>query len=426
VQRTYLALVLLTTLAASLIWGINTLFLLDAGLSNLEAFAANAFYTAGMVLFEVPTGVVADVRGRRLSFLLGAATLSVGTLLYVLLWQVQAPFAGWALVSVVLGLGYTFFSGATEAWVVDALHASGFDGTLETVFGRAQAVQGGAMLVGSVGGGVLAQATSLGVPFVLRAVLLAVTFAVAVAFMRDWGWTRVVGESPLGEVRRVLDDSLRYGLGRAEVRWVMLAAPFVAGVEVYAFYAMQPYLLELYGDQEAYAVAGLAAAIVAGAQVVGGLAAPRVLRRVRRRTSVLVTATAGAALALLAAGLVSAFASVVVLLVAWALAAAVALPVRRSYLNALIPGQQRATVLSFDSLLGSAGGVLVQPALGRVADVSGYAPTFVLSGLVQLAAVPLLLLARRVHPPEDDTRLAAATAGKPGPDPARGYDRGPT
>ena len=37
------------TLAASLIWGINTIFLLDAGLSNPEAFAANAFFTAGMV-----------------------------------------------------------------------------------------------------------------------------------------------------------------------------------------------------------------------------------------------------------------------------------------------------------------------------------------------------------------------------------------
>ena len=50
------------TLAASLIWGINTIFLLDAGLSNLEAFAANAFFSAGMVLFEVPTGIVADRR----------------------------------------------------------------------------------------------------------------------------------------------------------------------------------------------------------------------------------------------------------------------------------------------------------------------------------------------------------------------------
>ena len=60
VQRTYLTLQLFNTLAASLIWGINTLFLLDAGLSNLEAFTANAFFTAGFVLLEIPTGVVAD------------------------------------------------------------------------------------------------------------------------------------------------------------------------------------------------------------------------------------------------------------------------------------------------------------------------------------------------------------------------------
>ena len=75
------------TLAASFIWGINTLFLLDAGLSNLEAFAANAFFTAGMMVFEIPTGVVAERRGRRVSYLLGTLTLAGSTLLYWLLWE---------------------------------------------------------------------------------------------------------------------------------------------------------------------------------------------------------------------------------------------------------------------------------------------------------------------------------------------------
>ena len=87
IQRTYLTLMLGNTLAASFIWGINTLFLLDAGLSNLEAFAANAFFTAGMVLFEVPTGVVADTWGRRVSYLLGTLTLAASTLLYYLMWH---------------------------------------------------------------------------------------------------------------------------------------------------------------------------------------------------------------------------------------------------------------------------------------------------------------------------------------------------
>ncbi|MET1019273.1 MAG: MFS transporter, partial [Microterricola sp.] len=89
IQRIYLGLTLGNTLAASFIWGVNTLFLLDAGLSSLEAFAANAFFTAGMVLFEVPTGVVADSWGRRTSFLLGTITLAVSTYLYYLMWQLH-------------------------------------------------------------------------------------------------------------------------------------------------------------------------------------------------------------------------------------------------------------------------------------------------------------------------------------------------
>src|SRR6478736_6674124 len=144
IQRTYLALMFGNTLAASLIWGINTIFLLDAGLSNLEAFTANAFFTAGMVVFEVPTGVVADTAGRRYSYLLGTITLAVTTLLYVLLWQLGAAFWLWAVVSMLIGLGFTFFSGAVEAWLVDALTATGFTGSVDSVFGRGQVVSGAA------------------------------------------------------------------------------------------------------------------------------------------------------------------------------------------------------------------------------------------------------------------------------------------
>jgi MFS family permease len=165
VLRTYLTLVAVSTSASSMIWGINTLFLLDAGLSIGEAFAANAFFTAGMVLFEVPTGVVADTVGRRTSYLLGAATLVGSTLLYLLLWQTAAPFAAWAVASVLLGLGFTFFSGATEAWLVDGLNATGYRGSLDAAFAKGQVVGGIAMLGGAVGGGLLAQWTNLGVPY---------------------------------------------------------------------------------------------------------------------------------------------------------------------------------------------------------------------------------------------------------------------
>src|SRR3972149_2029656 len=114
VQRTYLVLTLLQTLAASLIWGVNTLFLLDAGLSLTEAFVANAAFTAGMVLFEVPTGVIADTFGRRTSFILGAATLLVTTAAYLGLWFVEAGIGWGGLGSALVGLRVTLFFQATR------------------------------------------------------------------------------------------------------------------------------------------------------------------------------------------------------------------------------------------------------------------------------------------------------------------------
>src|ERR687894_2890231 len=229
IQRTYLLLMLGNTLAASFIWGINTIFLLDAGLSNFEAFGANAFFTVGMVLFEVPTGIVADTVGRRASYLLGTLTLAASTLLYVLLWQMGAPFWQWAVVSVLIGLGFTFFSGAVEAWLVDPLTATGFEGELETVFGRGQIVSGAAMLTGSVAGGFIAQLTSLGVPFVLRGAVLVVMFAVAFRLMHDVGFAPEKGGRPITEMRKIASASIEFGWRVPAVKWLMVESLFTGG-----------------------------------------------------------------------------------------------------------------------------------------------------------------------------------------------------
>lgn len=401
IQRTYLGLLLGNTLAASLIWGINTIFLLDAGLSNFEAFAANAFFTVGMVVFEVPTGVVADTVGRRASYLLGTLTLSAATLLYVLLWQLSAPFWQWAVSSVLLGLGFTFFSGAVEAWLVDALTATGYTGQMETVFGRGQVVTGVAMLSGSVAGGFVAQQVSIGAPFVLRAAILLVMFAVAWRLMHDVGFTPNKGSRPVAEMRRIASASIQYGWRAPAVKWVMVQAVFTGGVSFYVFYALQPFLLELYGDPEAYQIAGIVAAIVAGAQIIGGFAAPLVRRLFHRRTSALIVATSLAVAVLAVIGIVENFWFVLGMIVIWGLLFAAATPIRQTYLNGLIPSEQRATVLSFDSMIGSTGGIVSQPALGRAADVWGYGPSYVIGAGITALAVPFLALARRQNAPAD-------------------------
>jgi MFS family permease len=410
ILRTYVVLTLLSTLASSFIWGINTLFLLDAGLSVAGAFAANAFFTVGQVLFEVPTGVVADTMGRRASYLLGAGTLFVSTLLYLWMWWIEGPFWGWALSSVLLGLGFTFFSGATEAWLVDGLAATGYRGSLDAAFAKGQFAQGAGMLTGTIAGGVLAQLTNLGVPFAVRAAALLLTFVVAYASMRDVGFQPRRGASVVADVRAVLRASIEHGFGNPPVRWLMLAGLVAGGVPIFAFYAMQPFLLELSGRPRSYAIAGLAAALFAGSQIAGAYLVPRVTRIFARRTSALLVAASISAAALAVIGAFASFWLTLAMLAAWALAWASIQPVRQSFLNGCVPSAQRATVLSFDNLLTSAGGAVAQPGLGRVADVWGWPASYVASAAVELLALPLLLLARRSRAPSDRIRGSGAAA----------------
>jgi len=103
--------------------------------------------------------------------------------------------------------------------------------------------------------------------------------------------------------------------------------------------------------------------------------------------------------------------SVVVALVSltvWCFMAAGEEPILRAFINPLIPSAQRATVLSFDSLMGSSGGVVIQPVLGRTADAFGYPTSYLVSAGIQAIAIPFVILARLENAASD-----AITADEP-------------
>jgi MFS family permease len=260
------------------------------------------------------------------------------------------------------------------------------------------------MLTGSVAGGYIAQVTSLGVPFVLRAVVLVLMFVYAYFAMHDVGFTPKRGMGVRNEMKAVLGDSIDYGWRIPAVKWLMVSSFFAGGVGIYAFYALQPYLLELWGDPKAYGIAGLTAAIVAGAQILGGISAPWIRRLFHRRTSALLAASVAGVLALGLMGVFEHFWVVVGLVVVWGLLFAAEHPIRQTYLNGMIPSEQRASILSFDSMVSSGGGVVIQPVLGKSADAYGYASSYLMSGVVSALALPFLLLSRRQNAPADTSR----------------------
>lgn len=399
VIRIYLLIAGLYTLSASLIWGVNTLFLLDAGLDILEVFLANAVFTGSMALFEVPTGVVADTRGRRVSFLLSLVVMFLGTLGYVGVAATGGSFVLFLVMSAVLGLGFTFYSGAVEAWLVDALEATDFDADLDRVFARSSIVTGVAMLAGTIAGGLLGS-LHLSLPFIVRSALLIIVFIIALVAMRDVGFSpQPVALSAIGgHMKRIAASSISLGWSDPSVRRLILVSAIPYTFIAWGFHAWQPYFLELYGDPKAVAVAGFIAAAVALAGIAGNTVVEFFTRYCGKRTTLMTWALIVQSLAAVGVGFAESFELAVGLYLV------VMAPVRQAYLHQLIPSEQRATVISFDSMLGSATSMSGQAGLGYLSRMRSLADGYVVGGAVTMMALPVLLLLRRTKDEADVIR----------------------
>ena len=414
IVRTYLLITGLFNFAASLIWGVDTLFKLHAGLDIFQVMLTNAAFTFGMVVFEIPTGVVADTLGRRVSFILCVVTLLVSTLLYVATAWFHWGFWPFMGTSVLLGLGYTFYTGAVDAWLVDALKATGFAQPMEGVFAKGQMMFGAAMLAGTLGGGLLGQ-IDLAVPYLVRSATFLPLLGVAWFAMQEIGftprtleWRRV----PV-ELRRVFVEGLDYGLHHRVVRPVMLASLVGMSFMIFGFYSWQRYFLDLLGRDLVW-VSGLIAALLSLAMILGNALVRPLSRFVRTRTgllagSVVVQAVTVVLCGLLGAGVTSSaagegvtmhgvpirFIVVVALYLVYGIALGTMGPVKQGYLNAHIPSAQRATIISLDALFADAGGVAGQSGWGYLAKVRSIGEAWMYSGVTLLLGVPLYWAARR-------------------------------
>lgn len=402
VIRTYITIVSLYTLSASLIWGVNTLFLLDAGLDIFGVFVANSVYTGAMVIFEIPTGVVADTSGRRTSFLLSTAVLCAGTLGYVAVSLMGGGLLWFCIMSVFLGLGFALYSGAVEAWLVDALNAVNYEGELENVFARAAIITNALMLVGTVGGGLLGN-LDLAIPYGVRALLLAIVTIWAYIFMHDIGYApRALTAAAIpAEMRKVARESVSFGWRKQPVRLIMIVS-FIHGLYfIWGFYAAQPYLLDLLNRPDAIWVSGVVAALVSISMMFASWLLNRFVNRFRFRTTLLVAAAGLLSVSTIGVGLAQTFWLAVPLFLLGTLAFGIIMPVKQAYLHKIIPSAQRATVISFNNMLDSAGGVVGQTGLGYLSRQQDIATGYVTGGAATILALPILFLLRRLDEPAD-------------------------
>jgi len=408
VIRTYYSLTALYTLSVSVIWGINTLFLMAAGLDIFQVMLVNAVFTAGMVLFEVPTGVVADTIGRKVSFLFCIAVLFITTLLYVAAAHYSWGVWGFVGISVLIGLGFTFFTGAVEAWLVDALIHTRYEGSTDKVFARGQSIFSGAMLIGTVGGGLLGQ-VHLSIPYLVRAGLLFPTFFIVLFLMKDLGFeSRPLTVSNFGsEARKVFLDGIRYGWQNSVIRFCVLVS-FVEGLFfMYGWYSWQRYFLDLL-TREFVWVAGIVSALMSVSMILGNTLVGRMVRDNRSRTGILAANSVVRAFLIMVAGLLGVvvpsenrgvllFSVVVFLYLLFGVSFGLSKPIRMAFVNRHIPSPQRATVLSVDSLFHEGGGMMGLTGFGYLSRKVSIPAAWMLGGLVLFAGYPLYKKAGKIE-----------------------------
>jgi MFS family permease len=150
------------------------------------------------------------------------------------------------------------------------------------------------------------------------------------------------------------------------------------------------------------------------------LVTPWVRKAFKRRTSALLILESLAVAMLALIGLISNFWIVVVLIMLWSLVGYAGVPIRQAYLNGMIPSRERATILSFDSLIDSTGGIVAQPLLGKSADVWGYQVSYLLSAAGSALALPFIARARQLNTPAD--LQTAPPPPKPSPSSAEEVD----
>jgi MFS family permease len=193
------------------------------------------------------------------------------------------------------------------------------------------------------------------------------------------------------------------------VRLIMIVTLVQGLYLIWGFYATQPYFLGLLGDPNAVWVSGVVAALISCSGIIGNWLVDRFMKRFQRRTTILIATAVLIAASTTAVGLATSFWIAVPLFLLGTLAFGIITPVKQTYLHQVIPSSHRATVISFNAMMDSAGGVVGQTGLGYLAQQQGIGAGFVVGGMLNVLALPFLWMLRGLNDPADHIKAGEST-----------------
>ncbi len=373
----------------------------EVGLSPLELVLVGTVMEIVVFLFEIPTGVVADVHSRRLSMLIGAVLIALAFILEGLV----PAFGALLLAQAIWGLGYTFTSGASEAWISDEI---GEEAASRAFLRGAQAgtVAGLLGIVGSI----LLASIQINLPIVLAGVLMLALAGLLALIMPERNFRPRAREER--DNWRAMRATLRAGvdlLQRRPVLRIVLLVELIGGLysegyeRLWQKHILDTFTLPTIGGLQLPPVAWFGLyQLVASVGVIG--LTELLGRRVRltrqgpvMRALLLLNLAIVAGIAVFS--LTDSLALAALALLVLTATRAAAIPVSNAWLNQSAEPEIRATLFSLHGQVNSIGQVVGGPPAGMIGQRSLRA-ALLASGLVQTGSLPLLGLALRRVPAE--------------------------
>jgi MFS family permease len=347
--------------------GVTVLFERELGLSFSQIFVIEAFYMLTFILFEVPSGALADLVGRKKTVVVGTAVIAlaaVATGLSTRFWQVLACNFIWAF-------GFSCISGAAEAMLYDRIAD-------ETRYAKAIARSGLLMLVGAALGGVVGPwlfSLNFRYPYLWSAVPFALAGGVIVFFNEQRQHRRFNFREHL----QTISTGARVVLRNRAIRWSSLLMALLFASSYTMASAYQPYLRDVGFSLALFSVIVPATAVISG---LGDLASPS-LSKSMGETLFVVALLAAVGGSVLWMALVESRISLAALLI-FMFFQGVAKPFLSVYANREIASDQRATVLSVQAMVATTAASLPLFVLGLVSDRFGLDTALLIMGLASL------------------------------------------
>lgn len=362
------------------------LFLMSKGLDLFQVNMVNLVFMLSIFLFEIPTGAFADHLGRRKSIIFSSLLDAACLIVYYF----SSSFATFILAEILAALASTFASGALDAWVYDALkERDDASSHIDTVFAHSEIIGNSASLIGGLAGAYIG-VHALNLPFGIGALVAVFSSIIALIFVYEKhaaSKTVTSVSAGLGRIVKIAHDSIQYGLKHKVVLWLIISSV----VSSFAFMSLNMYwsprMNQLAGNK--VWILGWVWVLISIGMILGNYAVKISLKKKLSYYWILIINTVVLAIPIIIAASSSLFTIVLSSFLFYEIGRGMRTPVHKSYLNKHIPSEQRATVLSFDSMIGKLGSALGLLILGWIAKSHSIQASWLTSGLVLLLLIPI-------------------------------------